>query len=467
MDIAGFAKVAGYLTHPLVLVGFVLMLVFGMHRAIVQSGLLPKVSRKDGGEIIKLILRYGFWLGMVLMLAGFALQFSGIGLSAWNSYMKTEQVRAVDAGKLAEKLLAPLQGELEEKNQQIKGLIEAVTALSEVEAPVGTINDALQALEQGDTAQARAVFAEVLRTREAEGQKANKEAAAAARHLGALAFLHNTEEALAAYQKAVALDPDNADGWNRLGHLLDRTGELDQAEQAFRRVLALGESRQEKEWQAKAYGGLGNVYQTRGELDRAEKMYRKSSEISEDLGRRQGMASAYGGLGIVYAKRNELDRAERMLRKSLEINQVLKHKEGIANDYGNLGRMYKTHGELERAEEMYRKSLEINQALRCKKGMAINYANLGVVYEGRGEFDLAERMYLKSLEISEALGLKETTAMMFGNLGLVYATRGEVDRAEEMHRKSLRLFQEMKHPNAEKAQRLLDELAQKESNPAQ
>jgi len=58
MDITGFDKVAQYLTHPLVLVGFVLMLVFGIHSQLMKSGLLSKVDKKDSSEIIKLLLRY-------------------------------------------------------------------------------------------------------------------------------------------------------------------------------------------------------------------------------------------------------------------------------------------------------------------------------------------------------------------------------------------------------------------------
>lgn len=74
MDMSGFAKVAQYLTHPLVLIGFVLMLVFGIHRQILQSGLLPQVSKKAGADIIKTIVLYGFWLGLILVLVGFTLQ---------------------------------------------------------------------------------------------------------------------------------------------------------------------------------------------------------------------------------------------------------------------------------------------------------------------------------------------------------------------------------------------------------
>ncbi|WP_339137097.1 MAG: hypothetical protein WGN25_03870 [Candidatus Electrothrix sp. GW3-4] len=113
-------------------------------------------------------------------------------------------------------MVGPLQGQLEAKDEQIKALTEAITALSKADAPAASINDALRALEQGDTAKAQVIFAEVLRSKEAEGRKANKEAAAAARHLGALAFQSDTKAALVAYRKAVKLDPDNTKGLNML-----------------------------------------------------------------------------------------------------------------------------------------------------------------------------------------------------------------------------------------------------------
>ncbi|MCW5205873.1 tetratricopeptide repeat protein [Desulfobulbus sp. F5] len=503
MDITGFEKIAQYLTHPLALIGFVLMLVFGMHKEIVKSGLLPQVSKKDGSEILKLILRYGFWLGLVLVLAGFLLQFSGIGLSAWNSYMEKEKVLAVDANKLARELVGPLQGQLEAKDQQIKALTEAITALSKTGAPAASINAALQALQQGDTAQAQAIFAEVLRSKEAEGKQANKEAAAAAMHLGALAFMNNPKEALIAYQKAVELDPDNAEGWNQLGHLFHRTGELAQAEDAYRKVLALVETSKDRAWQAIAYGNLGIVYKTRGDLAQAEEMHSKALALNEALGHKEYMAANYGNLGTVYGTRGELDKAEEMLRKALALDEALGRKEGIAADYGNLGLVYAQRGELDKAEEMYRKSLEISEALGLKEATANQYAGLGLVYAQRGELDKAEEMYRKALALNEALGSKEGMAINYGNLGNVAYTRGDLAQAEEMYKKalaldealgskeglaanyanlglvhekrgdlaqaaelwkkSLSLYQEMKHPNAKMVQQWLDELAQQRS----
>jgi tetratricopeptide (TPR) repeat protein len=219
-------------------------------------------------------------------------------------------------------------------------------------------------LQQGDTAKAQAIFAEVLRTKEAEGQKANKEAAEAARSLGALAFMNDTKAALAAYQKAVQLDPDNADGWNMLGHLLFRTGELAQAEEACRKVLVLGETKQDRRLQAIAYTTLGIVYATRGEVEQAEQMYKKSLEINETLGSKNGRASNYTNLGGVYLVRGEVEQAEQMYKKSLTIDEALDRKEGMAIQYGNLGRVYLTRGDMEQAEVFLKKSLYLFQEMK-------------------------------------------------------------------------------------------------------
>ncbi len=430
MNFAGFEKIAPYLSSPLVLAGFGLMLAYRIHWQLMKSGLLRQVSRKDSSLIIRLFLRYGFWLALILLLAGFGLQFSGIGLSAWNSYMDKEKVVAVNAGKVAEMLYAQLDTkdqQISNHAEQIKALTKVVTALSKTDAPAKRINEALRALEQGDTKQAQAIFAEVLRTKEAEGRKANKEAAAAARHLGALAYMNDTKAALAAYRKAVALDPSNTVGWNQLGLLLNRTGEFYEAEEMYRKVL----------------------------------------ELNKALGSKEGMATNYGNLGIVYQDCGDLDKAEEMHRKSLELDKTLGNKEGIAKDYGNLGIVYAKRGDLDKAEGLYRKALVLNEALDNREYMAANYGNLGNVSLTRGDIDRAEEMYRKSLELHEALGYKEGIAIQYGNLGNVYKKRGDLEQAEELWKKSQTLYQEMCHHCAKEMQRRLDKLAQQRSTSIQ
>ena len=206
--------------------------------------------------------------------------------------------------------------------EQIKALTTAITALTQgkgITATKSQIKAAIDALANGHTEKAKALFKQETQRVEI----AAKQGAEAYRNLGALAFLDNTQEALQAYRRATQLDPDNADGWNRLGHLLRRVGELDEAIITYQTVLTLGEASQDKELLAVAYGNLGNVYQTRGELDKAIEFYQKSLVINKELGRKEGMASDYANLGNVYKLKGNKTKAKDYYQKSIKLFQYL------------------------------------------------------------------------------------------------------------------------------------------------
>ncbi|HUS96471.1 MAG TPA: tetratricopeptide repeat protein, partial [Hyphomicrobiaceae bacterium] len=154
-----------------------------------------------------------------------------------------------------------------------------------------------EVLQDKSGAALEAAIDNLIAQRAAARERVAKDEAALWRQKGALAFLHDTQSALSAYRKAAELDPDDAEGWNNLGRLLHRVGEIDRAIEAYERVLALGNRSSNKAVTAVASGNLGTLFQTRGELDQAEQMYRKSLDLNEALGRKEGMANQYGNLG--------------------------------------------------------------------------------------------------------------------------------------------------------------------------
>ena len=282
----------------------------------------------------------------------------------------------VDATVLAEKYAeeARKRGALEAENANLrtalagrdeqaeKAVAAAIADLQEdsrTAADPAPFDKALAELAEGRPDAAENLFAEILDRRKAEGQAALKEAAEAARHIGAIAFFHDTQKALAAYVEATELDPDDAEAWNQLGHLQHRLGNLAAAETAYQTVLRLGNNMEDQALLAVAYGNLGIVFQTRGDLDDAEEMYRKSLAIEKALGRKEGMASEYGNLGNVFQTRGDLDDAEEMYRKALALNEALGSKEGMASDYGNLGVVYQTRGDIAGACEAWAKSRDL------------------------------------------------------------------------------------------------------------
>ncbi len=83
------------------------------------------------------------------------------------------------------------------------------------------------------------------------------------RHIGALAFLHDTQKSLAAYEKAVALDPDHPEGWRFLGELRYRLGELALAEDAFGRLLEIALHQGDRRAESMGYLRLAWVHEGR------------------------------------------------------------------------------------------------------------------------------------------------------------------------------------------------------------
>lgn len=70
-----FASIAPYLKDPLVLVGFGMFLGFLFARRLLSSGVIPPVGAGRGARILRLLLHYGFAIGLLVVLLGFGLKY--------------------------------------------------------------------------------------------------------------------------------------------------------------------------------------------------------------------------------------------------------------------------------------------------------------------------------------------------------------------------------------------------------
>ncbi|WP_004175343.1 hypothetical protein [Nitrosospira lacus] len=216
-EITVFKEVAPYLTNPLVLVGFVLLLFFGIHRALLKAGILPPLTPHTGGKVVQSFLRDGFVIALAVIILGFGFAFYQEHFQHDPNVLKsrTETTRLEGLVEMAKgfcqhpKTIAFDEGA---RRDVIRACAKAVVALAQANVPEPQKEDALAKLEKGDAQGAKALFQAVLEHKSAEGKASNLEAAEAARNLGALAFYDNTKKVLAAYRRAVELDPNNPDG---------------------------------------------------------------------------------------------------------------------------------------------------------------------------------------------------------------------------------------------------------------
>jgi tetratricopeptide (TPR) repeat protein len=234
--------------------------------------------------------------------------------------------------------------------------------------------------------------------------------------------------------------------YHQLGMVVQDRRRLDDAEDWYRKSLAIQEELGNRPGMAASYHQLGVVAQVRGRLGDAEDWYRKSLAIQEELGNRPDMAGVHHQLGMVAQFRGRLDEAEDWYRKSLTINGELGNRPGMASSYHQLGMVAQDRGRLDEAEDWYRKSLTINEEFGNRPGMASSYHQLGVIDQDRGLLDEAEDWYRKSLAIQEELGNRPGMTISFGQLGLLAEARHQRSEALTWMVRCVALFDEFPHP---------------------
>jgi tetratricopeptide (TPR) repeat protein len=323
-----------------------------------------------------------------------------------------------------------------------KVCIGAIQALVGIDAPAPKIEDALKELSQGNRRGATTLFEQIYEKNAAEGTQANTKAADAAAHLGALAFNDDTQSALGWYRKAVALDATSWESWRLLGYLLQRTGQLHDAEDAYNRVVDIGQSRGDPGVVATGQLNLAELSIIRGHSRQAESIFKSVLQVYQTIGDTEGIANAYIGLGRTYQELGKFAQAKAMFEQALTLYQGLNRLDMVAGEYDNLAAMHLAMMDWTDAEEMDARALDLFRKLGDKGGMAHVYGNLGHLYLfGKHEPQRAETMQNMALTIDLALDRKEDLAVDYENLGLVSMATGHPASAEQMFKKKFDIDQ--------------------------
>jgi len=113
----------------------------------------------------------------------------------------------------------------------------------------------------------------------------------------------NLPQALAEYEKALALDPDFGLVLNQAGYAYARTGDYDKAVEYFERYAAINPG------QANPVDSLAELYFRMGEFDKAEAKYREALEIRPDF------YASCNGLAHVFAIQENYPEALRWIEE--------------------------------------------------------------------------------------------------------------------------------------------------------
>lgn len=213
--------------------------------------------------------------------------------------------------------------------------------------------------------------------------------------------------AIESFEKAIALEPHNAQALNNLAVIYRQTGDADRALQLVQAALRRDPNN------AEIFYNLGNIHKDRGQHQEAIDAYEQAVARQPDL------AVAYNNMGTLYDSIGDHDKAARAFERGLK--QDANHP----RLHYNLGNTLQSLGRLDDAVHSY------EAARRSRPGWADALNNLGVVLNRLQRSDEAEQTFRELIELQP----ENHTAL--NNLGTVLAGAGRVDEALEAFQTAL------------------------------
>ena len=205
--------------------------------------------------------------------------------------------------------------------------------------------------------------------------------------------------ALNACQKAVELDPQDANAHCNLGLAYREVGRLEKAESSYRQAIKLQRDSVE------AHYNLGNSLRELSKLEEAEASYRQALALKPDY------AEAYNNLGFTLQKQERFEEAEASYRQAIVL------KSDSSQPHCNLGYALIQLGRFEEAEASLR------QAILLKSDFPEAFSGLGIALKQQGRLDEAE------VSLRQSIAAKPDYAEAYYNLGIVLYGNGDMDSA--------------------------------------
>jgi len=349
------------------------------------------------------------------------------------------------------------------------GLTQAIAAIAEGSATDPRYAKALELLKAGEPAEAELQLKAIAEGKARRADKDAKEAAEAYRNLASIAAVSEPGRAREYYAEAARLDPSDVWGMWLNGWFQEKAGQLDVAQAAYARVIAMTKPGSD-DWAVYwAQLGMGDIQDQRGNLGAALATYQVAKALADrlakaDPGNAEGqrdLSVSYERIGDVLGAQGNLPEALKSYRDSLAVRDRLTKSDPTNTDwqrdlsvsYNKVGNVQVAQGDLADALTSHRDSLAIRQRLaksapgnaEWQRDLSVSYEKVGDVQVDQGNLASALGSYRDSLAIRDRLTKSDPGSALWQRdlsvsherVGDVQVDQGDVAGALTSYRDSL------------------------------
>ncbi|CAF3880159.1 unnamed protein product [Rotaria sp. Silwood1] len=283
-----------------------------------------------------------------------------------------------------------------------------------------------------------------------------------------LTLTADNDPQLAALTQCIRKEVDGT-GWNRIGQLMLKVGQFDQAEELYKDLFNNSSNDTDREY---IYHQLGNVKEAQGEYKEAASFYEKSLAIKQTTLPKDhvSLAPTFSKLGLVYDNMGDYSKALESFEKASKIYEkaLPPNHPDLGMSYKNIGAVYKNIGDYFKALKFYEKTHEIyEKALPPNHpDLAMSYNNIGAVYDNIGDYFKALEFYEKAHKIYEKALPSDhpEMAVSYNNIGQVYNNLENYSKALSFLEKALAIQQKSLPPSHPLIKQMTDSIDRVKSN---
>lgn len=266
-----------------------------------------------------------------------------------------------------------------------------------------------------------------------------------------LTFTDESDPQLASLKDSMQKETDG-DGWYRMGKLMLRVGDFNQAEELYNELIENASNYADK---AHIYHQLGWLRNEQGRYEEAASLYEASLRICKEHLQPDDplLASNYNNIGLAYSYRGDYARALYFYEKSTAIKERILPRDhpDLAVSYNNIGSLYKELTNYTKALEYYEKALRI-----YKQTLPNYHPDLATIYNSIGQVYNDTAKYTRALEYSEkAHRILEKTlppnhsrlALSKHDIGLIYHNTEDYATAGEFYEQAVQIAERSLPPD--------------------
>lgn len=200
--------------------------------------------------------------------------------------------------------------------------------------------------------------------------------------------------------------------YNKLGLILDRMGDKEQALQQYDRSLTLARELFNKDQEATALSNVAGIFQERGQLDQALEYYNKALKLKQE----SHNSTVYNNIAVIYESKGDTQKTVEYLKMAIAIDERNGDYHSQAQTLLNLGSTYRNLGQYQDAQGALFSGLEKIRKVKDAYWEAYAHKSIGRLYRDMGSLPLARKWLKAAIDIYTRVGATDKAALAQADL---------------------------------------------------